>query len=236
MKYRTLLFLVAFFLLSPAAAFAQCRIGGNDYNEGRIQDFCQICDSARSATEWSPVICPLLQGIDPGCQTSSCNKNTGCFSKQLPEHTRCVDPTCSDGAITQKECSQDGKCDQDRVKSCQGFACLDAVSCTTQCQDSGDCQSPAICVGQTCQLEMNTEDMGNDASSTDMGGDMKMKVDFGMQDMIVSDMKTDIGREDTGTTDPVTSGGGCATTSNGSSWFGLILIGFLTIRRSKNRV
>ncbi len=234
MQNSALLLIAAFALLVPTSAFAQCTIEGMDYDEGRLFTSCKICDSARSATEWSDVICEPDLAIDLRCQVVACTENKGCVAKQLPEHTRCVVPACSNGEITQTECTAAGACTDDRVKSCGGFACLDAFSCTTQCVDNTDCESPATCNGQVCEMETASEDMGNDTSVQDMGNDTSEKVDASTMDATKDLDEEDVSEPDNNA--PVSSGGGCATNNGGGSWFGLVLFGFFaTLRRSKKQ-
>ncbi len=242
-KRNVLFFAIAAFvptlLIGPTTVFAQCVINGFTYAEGTLSQTCSICDSSRSSTEWSDVICPVLADVDSACQISTCVKNTGCASTQLPERTRCTDPVCQNGSITQTECTSEGKCEDVRTKSCQGFSCLNGTSCTTECVDDEDCQSPATCEGQTCQLPVIRTDMGEDMKVSDVGTDVAVKEDLSTKDMThfdmnVVDMKNDT-TTDAGDHQLLTSGGGCRTTG-GSSGFSLVLIGFFAMSRRSKKV
>ena len=220
-------------LALPLQAFADCNINGTDYAEDDPDPFdsCQVCDSSRSADTWSPKIC-LNAGVDPECQVSVCDAGA-CAPRQLPEHTRCSVPLCEGGEIRQSECSAAGKCDQNRVKSCKGFACLDGELCSTECTDNSDCQSPASCIRQVCKIKPGA-DMGTDVGAADMGGDLSSS-DAGDTSPDLADGSNPT-ETDTGGSKPATpSDGGCSTSGSGgnASFFFLVIgpFGFLRRRR-----
>ena len=175
-------------------AFAQCVVNGESFPDGTVNpnNPCLECDETNPSV-WTPIDCSALDDV---CTIGICVVNgtaSSCQARQLPKFTRCSDVTCTDGVISQGECSgtEPATCDPIDKRTCDGFLCLNASECAVQCVDESDCLPGYSCNANICEPPTMP-----DAGPSDMGGS-----DLGVPDLGMVDSGSDVSSQDAGPED-----------------------------------
>ncbi len=155
---------------------------------------CASCDGEGNCNQYEPGgtdpadrcgLCRVCPGDGPDCvaaqagtdpvdecryfpaetcgQTGQCDGAGAC--ELYPDDTLCGPETCT-AAIHHPadRCDGAGNCIISQDEPCTPYACLDAVSCRTDCQDDSDCAGDSHCVQGSCAAYIHLgQDCANDA-------------------------------------------------------------------------